>query len=221
MSELTTNDPAVPRVSASAVDSRAVFSQTMGLVAVTSACFALGAYIGRHLTQGWGWFFFIGAFIALLAMRYAIPKAGSRAVGLLFVFGALIGLATAPTLAYYASASPGAVAEAGLATALTITALGGIGYGARRDLSGLGRVASWALVALVVFGIVAVLAQIPNGALVYAVAGLAVFSVLTVVDFQRLRLAGNGQSAPLLAASIFLDALNVFLFFLTIFDNER
>ena len=82
------------------------------------------------------------------------------------------------------------------------------------------RAASWALVALIVCGIVAVLARVPNGALVYAVVGLVVFSALTVVDFQRLRRSTDASSAPLLAASIFLDALNIFLFFLTIFDNE-
>jgi len=42
-----------------------------------------------------------------------------------------------------------------------------------------------------------------------------------VVDFQRLRVARDLDSAPVLAASIFLDALNVFLFFLTIFGDEK
>jgi len=76
-------------------------------------------------------------------------------------------------------------------------------------------------VGLIVFGIVAILVHIPNGALVYAVIGLVVFAGLTVVDFQRLRVARDLDSAPVLAASIFLDALNVFLFFLTIFGDEK
>lgn len=42
---------------------------------------------------------------------------------------------------------------------------------------------------------------------------------LTMVDFQRLRRNTDLDSAPLLAASIFLDALNVFLFFLRIFSR--
>ena len=221
MSELTTNAQTASRLGGAEVDARTVFSQTMGLVAATTGFFAVGAYIGSHLTLGWGWAFFIGAFASLIAMRFAVGKAGSPAVVLLFVFGALIGLATAPTVAYYASANPAALTEAGVATALTITALGGLGYGARRDLSGLARAASWALVTLIIFGIVAVLAQVPNGALIYAVVGLGVFSALTVVDFQRLGQTENLRTAPLLAASIFLDGLNVFLFFLTIFDNER
>jgi FtsH-binding integral membrane protein len=39
-------------------------------------------------------------------------------------------------------------------------------------------------------------------------------------DFQRLRRSQGTSSAPLIAASIFLDALNVFLFFLRIFGGR-
>jgi modulator of FtsH protease len=40
-------------------------------------------------------------------------------------------------------------------------------------------------------------------------------------DFQRLRTNTDMASAPFLAASIFLDVLNVFLFFLQIFSNQQ
>jgi FtsH-binding integral membrane protein len=53
------------------------------------------------------------------------------------------------------------------------------------------------------------------------VEGLVVFAALVLVDFQCLRTVGNVDSAPLLAESIFLDALNVFLFFLPIFSGRR
>jgi hypothetical protein len=39
--------------------------------------------------------------------------------------------------------------------------------------------------------------------------------------FQRLRRSADIRTAPLLAASIFLDILNVFLFFLQIFSHEQ
>src|ERR1700730_15128634 len=154
-------------------------------------------------------------------MRYAARRQNASGVGLLFVFGLLIGLSTAPTVASFASTTPQAVWEAGGATALFITALGAAGYGSRRDLSTVARVSSCALVGLIVFGIVVIFVQIPNGSLIYSVLGLVIFAGLTVVDFQRLRQVEDASSAPLLAASIFLDALNVYLFFLTIFDNDR
>ena len=219
MSDPTTYDATVPAAGAEATST--VFGQTMSLVAITAGLFALGAYAGRDLTQGWGWVFFIAAFGTLLAMNVAVRRSQSASTVLLLAFGFLIGLGAAPTVAFYARTNPAVVWKAGGATALVIAALGAVGYGTRRDLSGVARISSWALVGLIVFGIVAILVHIPNGALVYAVIGLVVFAGLTVVDFQRLRVARDLDSAPVLAASIFLDALNVFLFFLTIFGDEK
>jgi uncharacterized protein len=64
-------------------------------------------------------------------------------------------------------------------------------------------------------GVIAVLAQVPDGSLVYAVAGLVIFAGLTSYDFHRLRRTKDIRTAPLLAASIFLDILNVFLLLLS------
>ncbi|HTQ21321.1 Bax inhibitor-1/YccA family protein [Mycobacterium sp.] len=203
------------------VDTRTLFGQTMWLVAITTGFFALGAYLGRSLSYGWGWIWFIASLACLIAMRPAVRSASSAAIGLLFGFGLLVGLGTAPTIAYYASTNPQVVWQAGAATALFMTALGAVGYATRRDLSALGRVSFWGLIALILFGIVAILFQLPNGSLIYAIAGLVIFAGLTMFDFQRLRRGGDLASAPLTAASIFLDALNVFLFFLRIFSRQN
>jgi FtsH-binding integral membrane protein len=92
-------------------ESGTLLGQTMGLVAVTAGLFALGAYLGRDLSYGWGWVF-------------------------------------------------------------------------------------------------------------YATLGLVIFAGLTAFDFQRLRRTQDIRSAPLIAASIFLDVLNVFLLFLSIFGRN-
>jgi FtsH-binding integral membrane protein len=68
-----------------------------------------------------------------------------------------------------------------------------------------------------VLGVVLVFVQIPGGALIYAIGGLVIFAGLTAFDFQRLRQSKDIRTAPLLAASIFLDVLNVFLLFLSLF----
>jgi FtsH-binding integral membrane protein len=47
-----------------------------------------------------------------------------------------------------------------------------------------------------------------------------IFAGLTLWDFQRLRQIEDVREAPLMAASIFLDALNVFQLFLSLFSNE-
>jgi uncharacterized protein len=202
---------------------RTLFGQTMGCVAVTAGCFALGAYLGRHLSEGWTWVGFIVAFAVLMIMNFTARRAGSAplSLGLLLIVGIGLGVAMAPLLVFYADTDPQVLWQAGGATALFIAGFGAAGYATRRDLSGLARVSFWALVALIVFGIVLIFVHIPQGDLIYSILGLVIFAGLTTVDFQRLRRSKNLDSAPLIAASIFLDALNVFLFFLRIFSREE
>jgi modulator of FtsH protease len=200
---------------------RTLFGQTMWYVAVTAAMFALGAYLGRNLSQGWAIVWFIVAFACLIGMNFTVRRSAGLTVALLLAVGAALGLAMAPVLAYYASTNPQVLWQAGGATALFIAGFGAAGYATRRDLSGIARLCFWALVALIVFGIVLIFVNIPHGSLIYSVIGLVIFAGLTAYDFQRLRRSTDLDSAPLLAASIFLDALNVFLFFLRIFSRNN
>jgi uncharacterized protein len=71
-----------------------------------------------------------------------------------------------------------------------------------------------------VFGIVLIFVNIPGGGLIYAILGLVIFAGFTMFDFQRLRRTSDITAAPLLAASIFLDILNVFLLLLSLFGRR-
>jgi FtsH-binding integral membrane protein len=204
---------------ASRDQTRTLFGQTMFYVAVTAGFFALGAYLGRNLSEGWAFVWFIVAFACLISMNFTVRRSTGLTAGLLFVVGVALGLAMAPVLVYYASTSPKVLWQAGGATALFIAGFGAAGYATRRDLSGLARLCFWALIALIVLGIVLIFVHIPAGSLIYSVLGLVIFAGLTMFDFQRLRRSSDLASAPLIAASIFLDALNVFLFFLRIFSR--
>jgi FtsH-binding integral membrane protein len=197
-----------------------LFGQTMVYVAATAGFFALGAYAGRNLSERLGWIWFIAALACLFGMNFTARRSVGATSVLLFGFGVLIGLATAPLLVYYSSTDPAVLWQAGGATALFIAGFGAAGYAIRRDLTALARVAFFALLALIVFGIVLIFVHIPNGSLIYAVLGLVIFAALTMFDFQRLRRSRDIASAPLMAASIFLDVLNVFLFFVRIFGGN-
>jgi len=85
----------------------------------------------------------------------------------------------------------------------------------RRDLSGAYRVMLLLLLGLIGFGLVAIFAAMPHANIIYAVLGLGVFGGYTVLDFNLMRRAGVQDTVPL-AAGIFLDVLNVFLFFLSL-----
>ncbi len=76
------------------------------------------------------------------------------------------------------------------------------------------------MLALIVFGLIAVFVSIPASNLIYSVAGLAIFGGYTVLDFNRMRRAGMEEAVPL-AAGIFLDVINIFLFFLRIFGGRN
>jgi modulator of FtsH protease len=197
-----------------------LFGQTMAYVAATAGLFALGAYAGRHLSESLTWVFFIASFVCLIAMNFTARRSMGATVALLGAFGVLIGLAMSPLLVYYATTDPAILWQAGGATALFILGFGTAGYLIRSDLSALARVAFFALLALIVFGIVLIFVNIPHGSLIYAILGLAIFAIFTMFDFQRLRRSKDIASAPLMAASIFLDILNVFLFFLRIFGSS-
>ncbi|MEU8241252.1 Bax inhibitor-1 family protein [Actinoplanes missouriensis] len=198
-----------------------LFAQTMAYVAGTTGLFALGAYLGRDLPTGAAFLAYLASFAALIAMQFTVRRSRQTTVALLAAFGLLMGVAIAPTLVYYASTDPQALWQAGSATALFVAAFGAAGYATRRDLGALARICFWALVALLVFGIVLIFVNIPYGSLIYSVLGLVIFAGFIMFDFQRLRRSSDVDAAPLLAASIFLDILNVFLFFLRIFRGSR
>jgi FtsH-binding integral membrane protein len=215
----TYNDLSVGRTAVTRDSTRAVFGQVMGLVALTVGCTALGAYITRNMS-GHAWIaFFIGAFACIFGLNMASSRGHEQlAIALLFGLGLLLGLAVGPVLDQYAKAQPQALYQAAGATAAFVAALGAYGYATRRDLSSWARTLFWALLALIVFGIVGIFVAIPHGNVIYAVLGLVIFGAFTIFDFNRLRRANMASTVPI-AAGIFLDIFNIFLFFLRLFGG--
>jgi modulator of FtsH protease len=215
------DEVALGRGAISRDSTRAVFGQVMGLVALTVGCSALGAYLGRNLSGGAGIAFFIGAFACIFGLNIATQRGHEQlAIGLLFGLGLLLGLAVAPVLADYAKTQPAALWQAAGTTAAFVAALGTYGYATRRDLSSWARTLFWALLGLIVFGIVGLLVAIPNVNVIFCVVGLVIFGGFTIFDFNRLRRADMASSVPI-AASIFLDIFNVFLLLLELFSGGR
>jgi modulator of FtsH protease len=193
----------------------------MGLVALTVGFTALGAYIGRNLSGGTGLILFLGAFACIFGLQFANARGREQlAIALLFGLGLLLGLAVGPVIAVYAKGDPAALWQAASATAAFVAALGAYGYATRRDLSSWARTLFWALLALIVFGLVAIFVAIPGANIIYSVLGLVVFGGFTIFDFNRLRRAHASAAVPI-AAGIFLDIFNVFLFMLRIFGGGR
>lgn len=200
--------------------SRALFARVMGLVAITCGFAALGAWAGRDLTGLWWVVPWIGALVCLVGLNVAAQRAPTLAVVLLFAVGFLLGLSVGVTVVWYAQNEPTIVWQAAGATALTVAGMGAWGYATRRDLSYLYRTLFWCLLGVIAFGFVVVIFNIPGASTIYALAGIAVFAGYTLVDFNRLRRAGQNEAVPL-AAGIFLNVLNLFLLFLQLFGGSR
>lgn len=205
--------------SVQSVGAAGVFGQVMGLVAVTLGFLTLGAYLGRNFSAGVSIICFIGGFLCIVGLNFARRSEG-LSITMLFAAGLLLGMGLGGGLAQYAEAAPDAVWQAAAATALFVAALGSIGYAIRSDLSGGYRVLFLLLLALIVFGIVTLFVSIPQANVIYAVFGLGVFGGYTLLDFNRMRRAGMEEAVPL-AAGVFLDVLNIFLFFLRLFGNRN
>ena len=217
----TYDDPALARGPIARDRTRELLGQVMGLVAIAVGFAALGAYLGRDLSGTTGLVLFIGAFACIFGLNVAAAKGNEQlAFGLLFGLGLLLGLAVAPVIAEYAKNDPSALWQAAGATAAFVAACGTYGYATRRDLTSWARTLFWALLGLIGFGIVAIFVSIPNGHVIYAVAGLGIFGAFTIFDFNRLRRADAG-SAVVIASSIFLDVFNVFLLLLSLFGGGR
>jgi FtsH-binding integral membrane protein len=199
--------------------SRAVFGQTMGLVGLTAGCAALGAYVGRDLVGATGLVMFIAAFACMFGLQFAARRMHEQlAITLLFGMGFFLGMAVGPLLAYYAKDNPSVLWQAAGATAAFTVGLGTAGYASRRDLSVYARGFFFALLALLAFGLIAIFVAIPGANIIYCLAGIVIFGGFTVIDFNRLR-RGTMVSAPVIAASIFLDIFNVFLLLLSLFGG--
>lgn len=197
-----------------------LFGRVMALVALTVGFATLGVYVARNL-GGAEWFI---AWLISLGCLVGLNVANARgnhglALILLLAFGLLLGASVATTVNYYATTDPTAVRQALGATALFVGGLGAGGYAIRRDLSFLYRTLFFLLLGLIVAGIVLIFVRIPALYTLYALFGLLIFGLYTVVDFNRLRRAGNDEAIPL-AAGIFLDVLNIFLLFLRLFARS-
>jgi len=208
-----------PFASPQGAESAALFSHVMALVAATLGAVTLGAYLGRDLGEGASLLFFIIGFLCFAGLNFA-REAEGPAVTLLLAGGLTTGLGLGGGLVAFAEADPQAFWQAAAATALFVAGLGSAGYLVRSDLSGGYRLLFLLLLVLIGFGLVSLFVSMPAGNVAYTLLGLGIFGGYTVLDFNRMRRAGIQEAVPI-AAGVFLDIVNIFLFFLPMAGRGR
>ena len=200
----------------------ALLSQVLGITGLGLCITALAAYLFRDMAPG---IFAIGALIGGFILLFAIGRMSATneplALMLFYVFTFLEGIGIAPTIAYYAHIDgPSVVVNAALTTGLGMLGLGAIVYATTFDFRRLYGVLMMALMAIIVISIVSIFVHFVSPTAISWVV-LVIFAGLTLADFARIRAGGSGASAVMLAISIYLDAINIFLALLQIFGGRR
>ena len=113
------------------------------------------------------------------------------------------------------------VFEAAITTAVGMAVMALVAQIATFDYRKVGNYAVAALFGLIIVSFIGMFFHFmgPAAYSLYCWAGLAIFSVLLLVDFMRLRDSPANSTPVFMALSIYLDALNIFLFLLQIFGN--
>jgi len=166
------------------------------------------------------------AFILIIGLIFGIQaavRAGNTGLGasLFAVFAVAEGMLIAPVVDIYLRVDPAAVGNAVLGTAGIFVVSAGIVWVSNRSFAAWGK---WLLGALVVGILLAVVSIFFPSAIPQFFLDLflgAVFVGLTIFDFWRVKAQRPGDdSALLIAVSLYLDFINLFLILLRIFGRR-
>lgn len=194
----------------------ALLGQVLGITGVGFLITALSAYMFRGVAPMAATIALFGGFALIFVMR-ATRRNPQVALLWFYAFTFLEGIGIAPIITRYAAVDgPGVVANAAATTGFGMLVLGGVAFVFSVDWRRFQGLAFGLLIALVLVGLVSIFFHFLQPG-VYAWATLGIFTLITLVDFSRIRAGGDGLSAVDLAVSIYLDALNIFIALLQLF----
>ncbi len=172
---------------------------------------------------------FLVLIIAQLALVVVISWGINRisatvALGLFFVYAATLGLTIGLIVSGFTGAS---VVTAFLSASAMFGAAAIYGHVTKRSLAGLGGILFMGLIGLIVASVLNVF--LASGALgwIISIVGVVIFTALTAYDVQRIQngdlaiQTGSMEKAAVIGAlHLYLDFVNLFLFFLRIFGGR-
>jgi modulator of FtsH protease len=198
---------------------QAVLGKVLGLLGFAFVFTAGGALVGRSLGPGAFLLAVIGSFGTLIALQFLRERSPIN-LGLLYAFATFEGMLLGLILeAYVARGLGGVVLNAATATGAVALGAGAYGYTTKRDLSGLGGILFVGLLGVIVASIVGIFVQLPLLYIGISAVAAVLFTGFLVFDLNRVarsRGVSEGQ-AILLAVSVYLDIVNLFLALLRLF----
>ncbi len=196
-----------------------LLGKVLGMVSVAFALTAAGSYVSLSIAPGLAMLIMLLNFGTLFAIR-AARASESRQVTLLYVFAFLEGVGLGPTINHYLGhGGPHLVMTAAMTTGIGMAMLGTFSYAVSVNYRKVSAIGSFLLIGLIVMMLATMFFHFVQPTTIDWLV-LAIFSLLTVGDFARVRAGGGGATAAELALSIFLDGLNLFLAVLRIFGNR-
>jgi modulator of FtsH protease len=207
------------------LDSRSTATLLSKVLWITTVGFlftAFGAYLAPALLGGISYMgLFVVTFGLIFAINFATKRSPGLALVLFYAFTLLMGVEVGPLIKAYLHVPGGTVVvfQAALTTAVGMFAMGMIAQVVRFDYRKVYNYVFAALIGLVVLGVLSMFVHFISPGL-YAWATLAIFSVLLLIDFMRLRDGAMGLSPVQMSLSIYLDALNIFIALLQIFGSN-
>ncbi|MDQ6709227.1 MAG: Bax inhibitor-1/YccA family protein [Candidatus Dormibacteraeota bacterium] len=204
---------------------RSLLSRVMAWLALSLALTAGGVYL---FVNGFGvgvnpWIFLIAAFGLIFAIQATARSKNRVLAGSLFaVFSVVEGLFIAPVISYYAKQSPDAVGQALLGTVGIFLVAAAVVYLTSINLASWGRWLLGALLVGIVLSVATLFFRLPISTLAISAGLGVVFVGLTFYDFWRVKAERAGDNnALLLALSLYLDFINIFLILLRIFGRRN
>ena len=174
----------------------------------------------------WIFLLFIGQIALAIGIQAAINRiSATAALGLFFVYSASIGLTVGLIVSLYAEAS---VFQAFLSASAMFGAAAIYGATTKRSLAGLGGILFMGVIGLFAAIVVNLFLGWSLLSFIISIVGIVIFTALTAYDVQRIQqgdyaaATGSLEKAAVIGAlHLYINFINLFLFFLRLFGSSR
>jgi modulator of FtsH protease len=197
--------------------------KVLGLLGVAALFTAAGALASPALGRLGFFAGLVGGIACVIVLGFVKDRTPLNLV-LLCAFATFEGLLLGGILEVYLARGLGLlVLNAASATGLVALVAGGYGYTTKRDLSGLGSFLFIGLLVLVGASIIGLFLHLALLQIAIAAGGSVLFTAFLVFDLNRVANAGQVSQgdAILMAVSVYLDIVNLFLFLLQLLGFAR
>ena len=161
----------------------------------------------------------LGTIACVIALSFTRTKPG-LSLALLYGLSIMEGLLMGPLLMSIARGYPfgaAVIGEAALLSAVIVAGLGSYVWISGKDFGGIGKFLIFALIGLLVVGLVRFFVAFSPGVnLLYAFVGAAIFIGFTLYDFSNIKFRYGPNDYVIATVALYLDFLNLFWFLVQI-----